>query len=135
ANESHDDLLEQALFGGTTQGFLGLQSLLPDTGQGSPGGINAALDTWWRHGTYNYYDDGSDIVAKLTYALKVAAKGSGGAEPNLIVAGVDPHNLDEGAVQPQIRFKRSEVGDGMFVALQVGKSDFVFSQYGPEDHI
>ena len=133
ADTSHDDLIEEALFGSTTNGFIGLQTLLPDNGQGSPGGINATTDTWWRHYTANYFDDGSDIQSALGLAMSTAGKSSGGAQPDLIVSGPTPYNLYEGSLQPLVRISEVETGKMGFKALKFRDADVIFSQYGDED--
>ncbi len=132
---SHDDLLEQALFTTNTNGFLGLVGVLPDNGQGSPGGIDAGTETWWRHFTSTFYDDGSDIVAKLTIAMKTAAKGSGGQMPNLISTGAITHSLYEGTQQPLIRYESVETADSGFKALKFMTADVIFSQHADDDRI
>src|SRR5690606_41324501 len=70
ALESHDDLLEEALMATSTNGFLGFQSIVPDSGEGTVGGIDASVETWWRNYTSTYRDDGSDIQAQMTKAWR-----------------------------------------------------------------
>jgi hypothetical protein len=130
AMTSHDDAIEEALFTTSTDGFLGLQTILPDSGQGSPGGIDAATDAWWRNYSGTYAADGSDIVAALTTAWNTAAKGSGGAAPSLLVSGPDAQAIYEGALQPNERFINASEADGGFKVLAFKSSRYVFSQYG-----
>lgn len=127
---SHDDALEEALFSTSTDGFLGLQNILPDSGQGSPGGIDAATDIWWRNFTTTYLANGTDIIAKMATAWNTAAKGSGGSAPTLIVSGASEQALYEGALQPQERFLNTSEADGGFKMLAFKTARFVFSQYG-----
>jgi hypothetical protein len=133
AMTSHDDLLEEKMFATTTNGFIGLNTLLVDNGQGSPGGINAAVETWWRHYTATYYDDGSDIQSAFGLAMSSAGKSSGGGQPDLIVSGPTPYNLYEGSLQPLVRISEVETGKMGFKALKFRDADVIFSQYGDED--
>jgi hypothetical protein len=49
ALNSHDDLIEEALFASSTQGFVGLPGLFATSGQGSVGGIDSGVEVFWRH--------------------------------------------------------------------------------------
>ena len=129
---SHDDLLEEALFASSTNGFLGLPGLFPSGGQGSPGGIDAATEAWWRHYSSTFASNGSDIVAKLTAAMKAAAKGSGGAMPDIIVSGDAPHTLYEGTQQAYIRYENVDSANAGFKTLMFGPATYIFSQYGSD---
>jgi hypothetical protein len=127
---SHDDLIEENLFGTSNDGFLGLQNIVPDSGQGSPGGINAGTETWWRNYVGTYLSNGTDIEAQLTTAWNTAAKGSGGAAPTLLVSGSAAQALYEGALQVFQRFIDTKEADGGFKKLAFKTSRYVFSQYG-----
>jgi hypothetical protein len=127
---SHDDALEEALFSTSTDGFLGLQNILPDSGNGSPGGIDASVDAWWRNYSSTYYDDGSNIVAAATTAWNTAAKGSGGSAPTLVVSEAEAQAFYEGALQTQQRFIDVKEADGGFKVLALKTARWVFSQYG-----
>ena len=132
---SHDDLVEEALFAASTNGFLGLPGLFPSSGQGTVGGINAATDAWWRHYSTTYLGAGTDLVAKLTAATKAAAKGSGGAMPDIIVSGDAAHTLYEGTQQGLIRYENVESANAGFKTLMFGPATFIFSQYGSDTAI
>jgi hypothetical protein len=130
ALSSHDDALEEALFATSTDGFLGLQTILPDNGQGSPGGIDASTDAWWRNYTAQYAANGSDIEAAFTTAFNTASKGTGGSAPTLIVSGAAPNALYEASLQDQQRWIDTSEADGGFKMLAFKTARCVFSQYG-----
>ena len=69
---THDDMVEEAMFAVLTTKFLGFQSVLPDNGQGTPGGIDAATELFWRNPVGTYLDDGSDIEAAIGTAFDTA---------------------------------------------------------------
>ena len=129
AFESHDDLIEEALFATSTDGFLGLQTLVPDSGQGSPGGINAAVDAWWRNYSATYLDDGSDIRAAMTVAYNTAAKGTGGSAPDIVVSDGDSQAIYEATLQEQQRYLDAKEANGGFKVLAFKTARYVFSQY------
>lgn len=130
--QSHDDLIEQALFSTTTNGFTGFGTLLPSSGQGTIGGIDASTETFWRHPVGTYLSDGSDIEAVLTTADNSAMKGSGSQMGvKFLVSGSTPHALYEGQLQAQQRYVDSSgVGNGGFKALAFRDKRYIFSQYG-----
>lgn len=131
ALETHDEMIEEALFTTSTDGFLGLQTLVPDSGQGTVGGISAATETFWRNYTDDYLDDASDIEAMLTDMHNSIAKGSGSKmTPNLLVSGSDPHALYESTLQPLQRYTSNAEGNGGFKKLAFKTASYIFSQYG-----
>lgn len=132
---SHDDLMEQLIFTTSTAGgdeFLGLDSLVPTTGQGSPGGIPAATELWWQ----NYadtYTDVTDIEAAFTTAFNTASKGSGSPlAPKFMLSGADTHALYESVLQSLQRFVDTKEADGGFKVLAFKTCRYVFSQYGDD---
>lgn len=134
---SHDDLIEQAIFTGSSAGgddFNGLDDLVPDTGLGTPGGISATTETFWRNFA-DTYTDASDIEATMTDAWNAASKGSGAQlQPKLLLGGSAPHALYESQLQSLVRFADTKEGDTGFEALAFKTAPFVFSQYG-DDHV
>jgi hypothetical protein len=131
AIESHDDLIEEKLFGSTYLGFLGLQTLIPTSGQGSPGGIDAATETFWRNVFGTYAADGSDIEAALTTAHNSVAKGSGSSlSPTILLSGADPHALYEASLVTRQRFVDVKEIDGGVKVLAFKTARYVFSQHG-----
>lgn len=131
ALDSHDELIEEALFATSTQGFLGLQTLVPTSGQGSVGGIDASLEAWFRNPNDTYQADGSDIEAVFTGLFKDASKGSGSAlAPRMMISGQEPHTLYEGNLQPLIRFADVKEGDAGFKVLAFNTARYSFSQFG-----
>jgi hypothetical protein len=132
---THDDLIEEALFASSaTEGFLPFVSLMPTTGQGSPGGIDASTETFWRNYAAQYQADGSDIEAAFTAAHNDVAKGSGSnLTPTLLVGGADPHALYEASLVTRQRFVDVKEIDGGVKVLAFKTARFVFGQYGGEN--
>ena len=133
AIDSHDDLIEQSIFTTSAAGgveLIGLDTMVPTSGQGSPGGIDAAVETWWRNPVEQYVD-GSDIEAAMTTLFNEAAKGSGSTlQPKVLISGSTPHALYEGQLQTLQRFSNSSEADGGFKVLKFKTADYVFSQFG-----
>jgi hypothetical protein len=128
---SHDDKIESALFASSTNGFLGLQSLVPDSGQGVVGGIDAAVETFWRNHQATYASAGTDIEAAMTTAYNTIAKGTGSVlRPSLIVSGAAAQAIYEAQLQPQIRFIDTKEGDAGFKVLAFKDARYVFSHRG-----
>ena len=131
AIDTHDDLIEEALFAASTMGFLGMQTFMPTGGQGSAGGINAATDVFWRNANENYNANGSDIEAKFTEVYNTAAKGSGAMlAPKLMVSGGDTHALFESQLQAQQRYVDSQEAKSGFKTVAFKMARYVFSQHG-----
>lgn len=132
---SHDDLIEQLIFTTSTAGgdeFNGLDTLVPTTGNGTPGGIDASVETWWQ----NYadtYSDATDIEASFTTAYNTASKGSGSLlAPKFLLSGATPHSLFESTLQSLQRFVDVKEADAGFKVLAFKSCRYVFSQYGDD---
>lgn len=129
--ESHDDVIEEALFTTSTNGFLGLQTVVPDSGQGSLGGINAATEVFWRNPTGSYLDDASDIEAQFTSIHNTASKGSGSTlGPKMLVSGAAAQALFESTQQALQRYVDSNELKAGFKILAFKDARYVYSQYG-----
>lgn len=129
--ESHDDAIESALFGTTTDGFTGVQTIIPDSGQGTVGGIDASTETFWRNTSQTYAADGSDIEAALTSAHNAVAKGSGSQmTPSILFSGATPHALYEASQQVKQRWVDSKEFDAGAKVIAFKTARYVFSQYG-----
>lgn len=133
AYRSHDDLFEQLIFTSSTAGgdeIQGLNDLVPTSGQGTVGGINAAVETWWANPSSTYVDE-TDIQAAFTSIYNTIAKGSGADEvPKLILSGATPYALFESTQTAIQRWgDQREVNVG-FQTLKFKNADYVFSQYG-----
>lgn len=129
AFRSHDDVLEQALLGATTNGFIGLQTHLPDAGTGTDGGIDSGTETWWRAQQATYVDD-TDIEASMTTVWNASTKGSGSElMPTLIVSDSATQAIFEGTQQPQQRYEDQNLKAG-FKTLAFKTARYIFSQYG-----
>ena len=130
AINSHDETIESALFSTTTDGFLGLQTLVPDSGQGTVGGIDASVEIWWRNHSATYASNFSNIVAQMTTAFNTAAKGSGSSmAPTLIVSNAAAHAGFEGTQQGLQRYIDTQEAKAGFKILAFKTARFVFSQY------
>jgi len=133
AINSHDDLIEQCIFTTSTAGgdeLNGLSDLVPTSGQGTVGGIDASIETWWRNYS-DTYTDASDIEAAMTTAYNTAAKGSGSQlQPKMLISGVTPYGLFQSQLQTLQRFADSSEADAGFKVLKFMGANYVFSQYG-----
>lgn len=129
ALDTHDDLLEQALFALSTSGFLGLLTHAPDNGQGTDGGIDSAVETVWRSQQATYVDD-TDIEAAFTTVWNACAKGSGSRlQPTLMVSDGTTQGIFEGTQQAFQRYADQDLKAG-FKTLMFKTARYVFSQYG-----
>lgn len=133
---SHDDLIEQSIFTTSAAGGIelnGLDTLVPENGQGSVGGIDASVETWWRNAS-DTYTDGSDIEATMTNVYNIAAKGSGSQlQPKVLISGSTPYALFESQLQALQRFTGVQEASAGFKALQFKTADYIYSQYGGND--
>lgn len=129
--DSHDDLFEEALFAATaTQGFQSFRTLIPDAGQGTVGGIDAATETWWRNPNDTYLADGSDMVSAMTEVWNAAGKGSGSKlTPTLVVSDDTTQALFESTQQPQQRYVDQDELKVGFKILAFKTARFIYSQY------
>lgn len=129
---SHDNLLEQNIFTTSSAGGIeinGLADLVPTTGQGTVGGIDASLETFWRNQT-DTYTDGSDIEAAMTDLYNACAKGTGGQQPKILISGTTPNGLYESQLQSMQRFVDSTEADGGFKMIAFKGSKWIFSHKG-----
>lgn len=127
--QSHDDLVEEALIDGSGT-FLGLSDLLPASGEGSPGGIPASTEVFWRNPNDTFAADGSDIEAVFTEAYGNAMKGSGGQAVKLLISGLESQSLFESSQQSQQRFTNITKLDAGFKTIAFKGAVYIFSQYG-----
>lgn len=130
AIESHDDILEQSLFLTTTNGFLGLETIVPYVPtSGVLGGIDPATATYWRNQTATYVDD-TDIEAGMTSVWNKTAKGSGSKlMATLIVSDAPTQALFEGTQQANQRYVDTDELKAGFKILAFKTARYVFSQY------
>ena len=127
---AHDDLFERALFAGTTTGFHGLRTLVPVSGEGVVGGIDAGSEAFWRN-YVGVYADENDIEAAMTVAWNRAAKGSGSETvPTLLASDGETQALFEGTQVARQRFIDTQDLKSGFKILAFKTSRYVFSQYG-----
>ncbi len=130
ALESHDDLVEEALFATLTEGFQGLLTIFPDSGEGTVGGVSATAEAWHRHYTTTYASAGTNIQSRLTMAFNESAKSTGGKMPSLLVSDGAAQAIYEGSIQALQRFVDSKDADAGFKTLAFKSARYVFSQYG-----
>lgn len=127
---SHDDILEQALFATSTNGLLGLLTHIADAGTGSDGGIDSAVDVMWKNKQATYVDD-SDIESAFTSVYNSAAKGSGATlVPTLMVSDGATQAIFEGTQQANQRWVDTQDLKAGFKTLGFKTCRYVFSQYG-----
>lgn len=130
---SHDDLIEQSIFTTSAAGGVelnGLDTLVPTTGQGTVGGIDASVETFWRNPA-DTYTDGTDIEAAMTSVWNEAAKGSGSQlQPKVLISGATPHALYESQLQVLQRFQNVSEADAGFKSIAFKSANYIFSQYG-----
>ncbi len=126
---SHDDLLEQALFATTTNGFLGFGTHITTAGTGSDGGIDSSIETWWQNQQATYVDD-TDIEAAMTTVWNACAKGSGSSMlPNIIVSGSAANAVFEGSQVALQRYADQNIRAGA-KSLMFKTANYDFSKYG-----
>lgn len=131
---SHDNLIEEAFFATITNGFLGLRTIVPITGQGNVGGIDAAVELWWRNFAAQYAANFSDIRAVMTAAFNACAKGSGSSlKPTLVVGSADWHAGFEGILTPNERFIDVEEAKTGFKVISFKGARCIFSEKVPTD--
>ena len=136
ALSSHDDVLEQALFASSTNGFIGLPGLLNETdGTGTVGGIVAGTDVFWKNqftsGTG--WNNATDIVAAMTEVYNLCLKGSGSSmAPKFLVSDAETQAIYESTQQENIRYVDTREADAGFKILAFKTARYVFSQYGSD---
>jgi len=127
---SHDDVIEQAIFSTTTNGFLGFQTLIPDSGQGSPGGIDSSVEAWWRNYAVDATLSAATIEAEMTLAYNVCSKGTGSSlTPTLVVTNAQLHATFEGTQQGLQRFVDTQESKAGFKLLAFKTARVIYSQY------
>lgn len=130
AKGSHDDLMEESFFASSTQGWLGMASLIPASGLGNPGGVDATTEVYWRNESVVYVDD-TDIDPALTTAWNAATKGSGSSlMPTLATSDAETQALFEGTLTPNQRYIDVDEARLGFKVLAVKTARWVFSKYG-----
>ena len=132
AIDSHDDLIETNIFVGSSAGGIetnGLDDLVPTTGQGTVGGIDASVETFWRNQADTFVD-GSDIEVAMTELYNACAKGTGGLAPTTLISGSATHALYEGQLQSLQRFVDASEADAGFKALAFKGAKYIFSHKG-----
>jgi hypothetical protein len=128
AIETHDDTIEEALFQVDTNGFLGLETVVPTSGQGTVGGIDASLEAWWRNGA----DTASSgtIVAKLTAMFNTLSRGSGSnLMPKMLVSDAATQAVYEATQQAFVRYMDTKEADAGFKVIAFKTARWSFSQY------
>lgn len=128
--QTHDDLIEQALFATTTQGFLGLLTHITDAGTGSDGGIDSSIETWHRSQQATYVDD-TDIEAAFTSLYNACAKGTGTSlMPTMMVSDGATQSTFEGTQQANQRWVDSQDLKAGFKTIAFKTCRYVFSPRG-----
>lgn len=131
ALDSHDDLLEAALFTGSGP-ILGFNTLITEDGTGSPGGIDAAVEVWWKN-KFDEYTDDTDIEAVMNGVWNACAKGSGsGLSPKLLVSDAATQAVFESTQQALQRWVNTDDLKAGFKTLAFKDAPYVYSQYGTD---
>jgi hypothetical protein len=127
--ESHDDILEQILFGSSTNGFIGLLTHVPTSGQGSDEGIDSAVEVWWRSQTATYTGS-TDIGATFTTVDTACQKGSGSKKgPTLMVSGSVPWSIYAGTQMALQRWDGTDIKAGV-KSIMFANNKYIYSPYG-----
>ena len=135
AIDTHDDLIEDKIFETSTNGFLGLLTHVPTSGQGSSGGISGVDHTYWRNQFSAYVDD-TDIESAFTTIWNNCSKGSGSkSSPTLMTGAAATQALFEGTQQAQQRYMDSQELKAGFKTIAFKTARFVFSQYQAADTV
>jgi hypothetical protein len=135
ALNTHDDVFEEMVFTADTNGFLGLPTIVPDDGQGTVGGIDAATDIWWRNPAAEYDSTYADLQAVMTAAWNSTIRSTGSSfTPKLLVSGSEAHAGYEGTLTEFKRFQPADTGDSGFKLLAFKSAVYGFSAFG-DDHI
>lgn len=128
AINSHDDLIETAIFATSTQGFLGLLTHVADAGTGSDGGIDSSIETWHRNQQATYVDD-TDIEAAFTTVYNAAAKGTGSNMlPTMMASDGATQAIFEGTQQANQRWVDSQDLKAGFKTIAFKTCRYIFSQ-------
>lgn len=128
--QTHDDLIETALFATSTTGFLGMPTHISDAGTGSDGGIDSSIETWDRSQQGTYVDD-TDIEATFTTVYNASAKGTGTSlMPTLMVSDGATQSLFEGTQQANQRWVDGQDLKAGFKTLAFKTARYVFSPRG-----
>jgi hypothetical protein len=133
AINSHDSLIEAAIFTTTTEGGVelnGLADLVKTDGLGTVGGISASTETFWRNAVETY-TDGTDIEAGMTQLYNEVARGTGSTlATKFLISGITPHSQYEGGLQTLQRFVDTSEADAGFKVLAFKNARYVFSDQG-----
>lgn len=134
AIQSHDDMLEEAMFAtSATDGFSSLPLLMTADGTGTVGTIVSGTETWFKS-KFGTFTDDTDIEASMTTLWNSCAKGSGSMlAPTVIVSNSTSQALFEANLQPFQRYEGGKVGNSGFKSLKFKDADYVFSKYGTND--
>ena len=106
---------------GTGEGgkeFGGLRLLVSDDATGTVGGINAAVETWWK----NNFDSGTADFSASTIQTKMnsmqLACTRGADQPNLIMANGAPFTAYWESLQADMRHANAKLADAGFRTLE-----------------
>lgn len=131
---SHDNLFESMIFTTSTAGGVewnGLDTLIPTSGQGSPGGVPATTEAFWRNYA-DIYTDASDIEAALQTAWSEVLRGSNSTfAPSILLSGNTPWNLFASNVQgKQMVMMDTNDAKAGIKTIAFNNARWTFSQYG-----
>jgi hypothetical protein len=133
AGESHDERFETAFFAASaTNGMLSLPVLLTEDGSGTVGGVNSATDTYWAN---QFEDYGTDLHLGLTTSMAETAKGSGGAQPDLLITSTTTWATYADSLQSFFQYTKANTVDAGIQSLKFGGADLIFTHKYTNDSV
>jgi hypothetical protein len=127
---THDYSIEAGMFAttGGTDGFQTFIDLFSENGEGTVQGIVAATETWWKNQFKDWgTDTGATLLADYNTLYFSCAKGSGGRQPNVIIANSTLYGAYVAALTPQQRFSDANSATSGFKTVKHINADYIFS--------
>lgn len=130
ALQSHDYAIETGMFAttGGTDGFATFIDLFTEDGTGTVQGIVAGTETWWKSQFKDWgTDTGATLLADYNTLYFSCAKGSGGRQPNVIIANSTLYGAYMAALTPQQRFMDAKSATSGFAQLTHINARYIYS--------
>jgi hypothetical protein len=133
AGESHDDQFEAAFVASSsTNGMLSLPVILTEDGSGTIGGVNSATDTYWAP---QFEDYTTDLHLGLSVSMAETAKGSGGAQPDLLITGTTTWATYADSLQTFFQYTKANTVDAGIQTLKFAGADLIFTHKYTSDTV